>query len=81
MEGERRPESVGERGRTCPYSRYLGLKSQSFYHNYTVEHNYNIFITGEKRKEKGENRKGKEKRGGGKVHVTEERRKGHLEVQ
>ena len=64
MEGERRPKSVGERGRTCYYNSYLGLKSHSFYHNYTAEHNYNILITGEKRKEKRENRKGNEERGG-----------------
>ena len=76
MEGER---SVGERGRTCSYNSYLGLKSHSFYHNYTAEHNYNILITGEKRKEKGENKKGKEKRGG-KVHVREERREGEFGV-
>ena len=71
MEGERRPKSVGERGRTCSYNSYLGLKSHSFYHD------YNILITGEKRKEKGENRKGKEERRG-KVHVREERREGEL---
>ena len=30
MEGERRPKSVGERGRTCSYNSYLDLKSHSF---------------------------------------------------
>ena len=60
MEGERRPKSVGERGRTCSYNSYLGLKSHSFYHNYTAEHNYNILIIEEKGKRKGKT--GREKR-------------------
>ena len=77
VKGGRGNGSVGERGRTCSYNSYPGLKSHSFYDNYTAKHNYNILITGEKRKEKGENRKGKEERGG-KVHVREERREGEF---